>query len=130
VPVRIRSADVPPPDRRAEHEREITELRLNMAAIVKIVFTGLAVLLSLGALLVAGGDKISHTNWLVKLIWHVCDWIDGPFSRTDGVFQADLNNANAEKLDAVVNWGIASVVYILVGNALQRILRPHRRIGR
>jgi hypothetical protein len=126
----MRSDDAPPPDRRAQHEREIAELRLNMAAIVKIVFTGLAVLLSLGALLVAGGDKISDTNWLVKLVWHVCDWIDGPFSRHDGVFVADADNANAEKLDAVVNWGVAAVVYILIGNGLQRILRPHKRIGR
>jgi hypothetical protein len=125
----MRVDDAPPPDRRAEHERDIAELRLNMAAIVKVTFTGLAVLLSLGALFVGAGDKIGDGNWLVKLVWHVCDWIDGPFSRFDGVWTAPADNANAEKLDAVVNWGIAAVVYILIGNALQRILRPHRRVG-
>jgi hypothetical protein len=126
----LRVDDAPPPDRRAQHERDVAELRLNMAAIVKVTFTGLAVLLSLGALLVGAGDKISDTNWFVKLVWHVCDWIDGPFSRQDGIQFVGADNVNAEKINPVVNWGIAAILYILIGNALQRILRPHRRIGR
>jgi hypothetical protein len=124
----MRSADEPLPDRRAQHERELAELRLNMAAIVKIVFTGLAVVLALGALLVAAGDRISASNSLVRFVWWLCRLIDGPFSRDQGVFVFD--GANAEKLDAVVNWGCAAVLYMVIGNALQKILRPHRRIRR
>ena len=77
MPVRMRSADEPLPDRRAQHERELAELRLNMAAIVKIVFTALAVVLALGALLVAAGDRISASNSLVRFVWWLCRLVDG-----------------------------------------------------
>ena len=94
-----------------------------MAAIVKLAFTTVAILLSLGALLVVAGDAISATNVLVKAIWNIDNFFDGPFSRDHGVFA--FTGDNAIKLDAVCNWGLAAIVYMIVGNVLRSFLQPH-----
>lgn len=120
---RMRSADEPFPDSRERHRADVAALRLRMAAIVKIAFTTIAILMSLGALLVVAGDVISPDNPLVKAIWSIDDFFDGPFSRQGGVFTFTGNNA--VKLDAVCNWGLAAIVYMIVGNVLRGFLQPH-----
>jgi hypothetical protein len=122
VSPKVRTAEEPFPDRKAEHDKEIAALRQNMGAIVKIVFTALAALLALGALLVAGGSVISPENSLVKLVWHLVNVFDGPFAKDNGIFTFD--GANADKLDAVVNWGLGAVVYMAIGNFLRALIRP------
>lgn len=122
---KVRTAEEPFPDRKAEQEKEIIALRQNMGAVVKVVFTALAALLALGALLVAGGSVISPENSLVKLVWNLVDVFDGPFAKDNGVFTFD--GANADKLDAVVNWGLGAVVYMAIGNVLRALLRPRTK---
>lgn len=122
VPAKMRSADEPFPDSRERHLADIVALRSRMAAIVKIVFTVIAILLALGALLVVAGDAISPDNVLVKTIWNIDDFFDGPFSRDHGVFA--FTGDNAIKLNAVCNWGLAAVVYMIVGNILRTFLQP------
>ncbi|WP_310962714.1 hypothetical protein [Nocardioides terrisoli] len=119
---KVRSSEEPFPDRKAQHEREIADLRLRMAALVKIVFTVIALFLALGALLVVAGDHISTDNALVRLVWHVDNFFDGPFSRDNGVFV--FTGKNAAKLDAIVNWGLGAVVYMVIGNLLRKLMRP------
>ena len=127
MPAKMRSADEPFPDSRQRHLADIDALRRRMAAIVKIVFTAIAILLSLGALLVVAGDAISRTNVLVKAIWNIDNFFDGPFSRDRGVFA--FTGDNAVKLDAVCNWGLAAIVYMIVGNVLRTFLQPHTTAG-
>lgn len=93
-----------------------------MAVIVKIVFTAIAILLSLGALLVVGQPAISSDNVLVKTIWNIDNFFDGPFSRDRGVFA--FIGDNAVKLNAVCNWGLGAIVYMIVGNVLRSVLQP------
>jgi hypothetical protein len=119
---RVRSADEPFPDSRERHLADLVQLRKRMAAIVKIAFTTIAILLSLGALLVVAGDIVSASNVLVKAIWNIDDFFDGPFSRDQGVFT--FTGGNAVKLDAVCNWGLAAVVYMIVGNVMRSFLQP------
>lgn len=122
MPARVRSGDEPFPDRSEAHALEVVELRLKMAAIVKIAFTLLAILLALGAVLVALGQYVTPTNVLVRSLWHVDDVFDGPFSRHGGVFT--FTGHNARKLDAVVNWGLVAVIYMVIGNVLRGLLAP------
>ena len=123
MPARMRSADEPFPDSRERHHADIVALRRRMAAIVKIAFTAVAILFSLGALLVVAGTVVSPGNVLVKTIWNIDNFFDGPFSRDNGVFA--FSGDNAVKLDAVCNWGLAAVVYMIVGNVLRSFLQPH-----
>ena len=50
---------------------------------------------------------------MVKLITDVADAISGPFSRDNGIF--DFTGKNAESKNALLNWGIAAIVYLLIG---------------
>lgn len=122
---KVTSADEPFPDARERHEEEIARLRATMAAIVKVVFTLVAVVLALAAVLIAVGRYISTDNALVQLVLHLAGVFDGPFSKDDGVFA--FTGKNAEKLDAVTNWGLAAVVHMTIGNVLRRLLRPGSR---
>ena len=87
-----------------------------------VVFTTIAILLSLGALLVVGQPAISSQNVLVRTVLHLDNFFDGPFSRDHGVFA--FTGDNAVKLNAVCNWGLGAVVYMIVGNVLRSLLRP------
>ena len=82
----------------------------------------LSVVLALGAFLVAAHDNVSQTNVVVKFVLNVADAIDGPFSRDNGIFS--FHGTNAATKDAVVNWGIAALVYLAIGRYLQRLLAP------
>lgn len=125
---KMTSAEEPFPDRREQHEREIAQLRATMAAIVKLVFTLVAVVLALAAVLVAVGRYVSTDNALVRLVLDLAGVFDGPFSKDDGIFA--FTGTNAEKLDAVTNWGLGAIVYMVIGNVLRRLLRPTSTPGR
>lgn len=106
--------------RSRKRQQDLTALRLRLATIVKVVFGFFAVVLALGALLVVFGRSVSAENPVVKFIWDFADAIDGPFGRTDGIF--DFDGENGPKLDALVNWGIAAIFYLVIGNVLRRLL--------
>lgn len=106
--------------RRDKRQADLMALRMRLATIVKVVFGVFAVILALGALLVVFGRSVSAENPVVKFIWDFADAIDGPFGRTDGIFNFDGDNG--PKLNALVNWGIAAIVYLIIGNVLRRLL--------
>jgi hypothetical protein len=97
-------------------------IRAQVARAVRIVFGVLAAILALGALLVVLRDNINESNSVVKLITDVADAISGPFSRDDGVF--DFTGKNAEAKNALLNWGIAAIVYLLIGRFLANAIAP------
>jgi hypothetical protein len=98
------------------------DIRETMAKVLRVVFLLCSVLLALGAFLVAVRDNVSQDNPLVELILNCADFIDGPFSRDNGIFK--FTGKEAETKDAVVNWGIAAIVYLAVGRYAQRFLAP------
>lgn len=104
---------------------DLDKIRATAVKVVRIVFIAFAVILALGAFLVAVRDNVSADNPLVKFVWNFADAIDGPFSRDNGIFKFD--GENAETKDAVVNWGIAAIVYLVISNIIQRLLRPSGR---
>ena len=50
------------------------------------------------------------------------DLVDGPLNRENGIFT--FEGKNAETKSALVNWGIAAIVYLVVGKILDRVIRP------
>lgn len=96
--------------------------RTKAARVVRIVFTALATILALGALLVVLRSNINESNSVVKFITDVADAISGPFSLKDGVFNFSGKHALAK--NALLNWGIAAVVYLLLGRLLANAIAP------
>ena len=117
-------SDEPLPERSAARQAEKDQIRETMSKVLRVVFLFFAVVLALGAFLVAAQDNVSPDNPVVKFVMNVADAIDGPFSRTNGIFA--FHGKNADVKDAVVNWGIAAIVYLAIGRYLQRLLEPRR----
>jgi hypothetical protein len=80
-----------------------------------------ALFLAVGALLIA--LDANQDNALVKFVIDVADAIDlRVFSRDNGVFEFDGDNAATK--DALANWGLGAVAYLVAGRILERIIRP------
>jgi hypothetical protein len=109
-------------DRKRSNDATQYAVRMQIARAVRIVFGVLAAILALGALLVVLRDNINESNAVVKLITDVADAISGPFSRDNGIF--DFTGKNAESKNALLNWGIAAIVYLLIGRFLANAIAP------
>lgn len=117
---KAKTGDVP--DRKRDRKGDVDALRTTLAKIVQVVFSLFAVVLAVGVLLVAMRDNVSETNGLVKLVFHICDAIDGPFSREHGIFS--FTGSGAVTKNALFNWGLAAIVYLVIGRVLARIISP------
>lgn len=84
-----------------------------LARVIDIVVAVVAAIIAVGVLLVVLGAN--RDNALVDGWLDVARWLVGPFR---DVFT--LDNA---KLQVALNWGLALLVYVLVGRTLARALR-------
>jgi hypothetical protein len=121
VSPKVRTDDSPN-DRKRQQDATQYAIRTKLARISSIVFGVLAAILALGALLVVLRDNVNESNSVVKLITDVADAISGPFSRDDGVF--DFTGKNAESKNALLNWGIAAIVYLVIGRVGSNLIAP------
>lgn len=88
-----------------------------LARIVHVVVSVVVLIIVVGILLIV--LKANTTNSIVAEIQDWAHWLTGPF---DGMFSFD----NA-RVAIAVNWGIAAVVYLLIGGLITRVLgRAHR----
>ena len=97
-------------------------VRSQVARAIRILFAVLAAILALGALLVVLRDSVNEQNTIVKFVTDVADAVSGPFSKDDGIF--DFSGKNAAAKNALVNWGIAAVVYLVLGRVLAGLIGP------
>jgi len=82
-----------------------------------------ALVLAAGALLIALEDSVNRSNDLVQFVLDAADQLDlGVFDRDNGVFGFD--GKNAETKDALLNWGIAAVLWLIAGRIVDRVIRP------
>lgn len=95
-------------------------VRSRVASVIWLAAVVCALFLAVGALLVA--LDANQKNVVVQFILDGADLLDGPFSRDNGVFTFDGKDAAVKS--ALVNWGIAAVVYLVIGKILDRIVRP------
>ena len=106
---------------RARAASAASSLRARIAQVVWLVCVLCALALALGALLIA--LKANSSNELVQFIKEAANYVDlGVFDRNDGVLKFDGDNAGTK--NALVNWGLAAVVWLIVGRILDRIIRP------
>jgi hypothetical protein len=124
------TTDQPFPEQEREHRLELAAVRAKLARVIVAVFSLFAVMLALGALLVALRHDVSETNGLVRFIKGFADAIDGPFNRQNGIFHfapashkhAAIDAATTK--DAIVNWGLAALVYLMIGRILAKLVAP------
>jgi hypothetical protein len=99
----------------------LSAARSKLASLVWLVAVLCALLLAVGALLIA--LKANEENSIVEFVISGAEVLDGPFSLTDGIFTFP-ENAEGRVKSALVNWGIAAVVYLVIGKVLDRVIRP------
>jgi hypothetical protein len=112
------------PDRSVQAKAAVTVVRTRVAQVVWVVCVAAAVFLAAGALCIA--LKANPDNALVKFILQTADKLDlGVFSRgKDGVAHFKGHTHEALTKNALVNWGLAAVVWLVVGRVLERVIRP------
>ncbi len=99
----------------------VAAARVRVAQLLWLVCVLCALFLAIGALLVA--LDANPDNPLVELVVNGADAVDlGVFSRDNGIF--DFKGSGAEVKNALVNWGIGAVAYLVVGRILDRVVRP------
>lgn len=100
----------------------LNDIRTRLAQAVWFVCVAAALLLAVGALCIA--LKANQNNGLVEF---VLDWADNVdltvFSRENGVWEADPGK-NAEIKNALVNWGLGAIVWLVLGRIADRVIRP------
>ena len=93
-------------------------VRSKVATVVWLVAVICALFLAVGALLMALQAK--ETNPVVQFITDMANRLDGPLH---DIFDLEKKN-QFDVEDALVNWGIAAVVYLVIGKILDRVIRP------
>lgn len=84
-----------------------------LARLVMLITTAIVVLIVLAILLVVLGAN--ESNSIVQAIQDVANFFVGPF---ESIF--NLSNRKAE---VAVNYGLAALVYFIVGSLIARLLR-------
>ena len=96
-------------------------VRVQLARLVWMVCVVTALFLAVGALLIALGAN--QDNALVAFVLSGADLVDlGVFSRQDGIKQ--FTGPDAATKNALFNWGLGAIVWLVVGRILDRIVRP------
>lgn len=96
-------------------------VRSKIATVVWLVAVICALFLAIGALLIA--LKANEENSIVEFILAGAETLDGPFSLDQGIFTFPDDEDGRVK-SALTNWGIAAVVYLVIGKILDRVIRP------
>ncbi len=98
-----------------------TKIRARLAQLLWLVCVVAAFLLALGALLVA--VNANRSNDLVDVVLRAADFVDlGVFSRSDGIKQ--FRGQGADVKNALLNWGLGAIAWLVVGRILERMLKP------
>lgn len=111
-------------DRTAAARAAANKVRARVAQVVWLVCVLAALILAAGALCVA--LKANPDNGLVKFVTDTADKLDfGVFSRgKDGVAHWKGQTHAAETKNAVLNWGLAALVWLVGGKILERVIKP------
>jgi hypothetical protein len=84
-----------------------------LARIVSLITSIVVGLIVIGIVLVV--LKANRSNEIVNALLDAARWLAGPF---DNIFKVHGHKANV-----AVNWGLAAVIYAVVGGFIARLLR-------
>jgi hypothetical protein len=99
----------------------VAKIRTVLAQVIWLLFVVAALFLAVGALLIA--LEANEDNNLVQFVLDGADAVDlGVFSIDNGIMK--FTGENAETKNALFNWGIGAVVWLVVGRILDRLVRP------
>ena len=99
----------------------VTKIRARLAQIVWLLAALAALVLAVGALLIA--LDANRDNTLVDTVLRAADYVDlDVFSRKDGIKQ--FRGDGAQVKNALFNWGLGAIAYLVVGRLLDRIIKP------
>jgi hypothetical protein len=99
----------------------VNRVRQVVAQVVWLLFLVAALFLAVGALLIA--LDANRDNDLVHFVLEGADRVDlGIFSKDNGI--KEFSGSNAETKNALFNWGLGAVAWLLVGRILDRVIRP------
>ena len=115
------AADYDPPAPRVSRSLTAARVRDNVARVVWVVCMTLALVLAVAAFTYA--LEANEDNGLVKLVRDLADAFDLSFFDLDNPVKA-FEGKNAGVKTALFNYGLASVVYLVIGRALERVIRP------
>jgi hypothetical protein len=87
-----------------------------LARIVHVIVGIIVLMIVAGIVLVL--LKANPTNSIVSDVHDAARWLAGPF---DGIF-----SFHSARVALAVNWGLAAVVYLLVGGLIARLLGSRR----
>ena len=101
--------------------RSRTPIRVRLAQVVWGLFAIAALFLAVGALLIA--VNANRDNALVRFVLDTANALDlGIFSRSNGI--KHFTGENADVKNALLNWGLAAVAWLVLGRILERMIRP------
>lgn len=96
-------------------------VRTTLAQVVWLAAVVCALFLAVGALLIA--LDANQDNALVRFVLDVAGVVDlDVFSRGNGIFAFDGSDAATK--NALANWGLGAIAYLVLGRLLERIIRP------
>lgn len=99
----------------------MTTVRNKIAQVVWLLCVIAALLLAVGALFVA--LNANPENGLVSFVLDGANAVDlGVFSMNDGI--KEFTGANADTKNALFNWGLGAIFWLVLGRILDRIIRP------
>ena len=98
-----------------------TKIRATLAQLVWLACALAALVLAAGALLIA--LDANRSNELVDAVLTAASWADlDVFSRQDGIKQ--FRREGAEVKNALFNWGLAAIAWLVAGRILYRVIKP------
>ena len=87
-----------------------------LARVIELVVAVVAAIIAVGVLLVV--LEANRSNDLVDAVHSAAQWLVGP--------SKDMFSLDDRKLEVAVNWGLALLLYVLVGRFVARLLRRPR----
>lgn len=99
----------------------VAAVRTRVAQLLWLACVGCALFLAAGALTYA--LDANPDNALVEFIRNVADVVDlGVFNLENGI--KEFVGKNSDTKNALVNWGLAAVFWLVLGRILERVVRP------
>lgn len=117
---KLEKADMADKSTKSEQARKSRSIRTRIAQVLWLLFVVAALFLAVGALCVA--LDFNQKNALVDFALSGAEVFDlGVFSREDGIKQ--FTGSGAETKNALFNWGLGAVAWLIVGRIVERLVR-------